>query len=745
MGLEDTIKELRRATYIGKDFNTYVTELLQFLKIQFGPQAFSNFTEADLGIMLLELDAYANSTLSFYLDLQAGESYLDTAKLRNSVVRLCRNIGFKMTGAVPANTPILVSMATPKAFDVAIPIGTQLISTPGFVFETTSAIIFKKLRVLTGTSVLTKNSNIVKIIGGSPDTEITFGPNNEPISMIKMQSQDDTFYRKALAVNVAVTPAQVTIDAPFPSDAFVSEDVYLMNDGVGVVGNVPITKTVANPGFTVSGMAGGGVAAPARGSIHAITGNLIADAETFTISDGAIAKIFEFDTDGSTVLGNIPVPINTFMTAQEVAAAMIAAVNGAVGFVVTASISIESTILDPMVSGEVGPVTVNVHEGETVEEVFLSTGKPNQSFTFLAVPPGKMVAEGTVIVSVNNVPFEERVFLSYEEVDIFETQLSSTPPLIRFGDGLSGNIPQENADVKVRYLATSGILGNIPSGQITGFRYPVVMAFQSVQDMVVEQPISLSGGADFFSLSRAKAEAPYVFKSQDRAVTEEDYTALADTFVHPEAGAVGKAKAIIVRSIDDDTVLVNFLNQMVGIVDPQLITNIRNYWNAVVSGSCKVNVVQIGVVTIDADGRYRSPSANLLQKLTEYLDTKKEATVDIIAFDGTPTIIPVDLRVEIERETGYTQGAVSASVNDALVAFFLGKSFGDSVRIGDLYQVVEGVTGVKFSRISTTSPTNPGDLIPIPGYEPAYFEEGDLVVGKTQLVESRNIDIVFLD
>lgn len=132
MSLASSLKELRRATYIGKDFNTYVTEVAQFIKQQFGQQTFNDFVEADLGIMFLELVAFANSTLSFYLDVQSGESYLDTAKLRNSVVQLTRNIGFKMTGAVPATAAVEISQTLPKAFDVPIAAGTQLTSKPGF-------------------------------------------------------------------------------------------------------------------------------------------------------------------------------------------------------------------------------------------------------------------------------------------------------------------------------------------------------------------------------------------------------------------------------------------------------------------------------------------------------------------------------------------------------------------------------------------------------------------------------------
>ncbi len=746
MVLEETIRELRRATFIGKDFNTYVTEISQFVKQEFGEDTFNDFVEADLGVMFIELVAYANSTLSFYLDLQSGECYLDTAKLRNSVVRLTRQIGFKMTGAVPASTAIQVELTKPKPFDVPIDAGTQLTSEPGLIFETTVDILFKKIKDLTGTFILTKDSNTIKGIGDAIDVEISFGPNGEAETVVKLRDDPDDAFRRVIAINVSVVPHEITIASPFPDSIFDEETVFLLNDNLGAAGNVPISDTVADAGFVTTGMSGGSSSAPATGTIKAIAGSLITDGETFTLSDGVNPSVvFEFDKDSSVTPGNVAVGITDLDTAEDVAEAILDAIDGVGATLqIDASFSVVSTGGNPLIDGDVGPKTVAVREGETIEEIFLSTGRPNQFFRLQAVPPEKMIADGTVDVFVNNVEFEEVVFLTFDEEDIFEAQLASVPPVIRFGDGISGNIPQENADIRVLYFATSGVKGNIPSEQITDFRFPVVVNFQAVTDLLITQSEPVTGGSDFFSLSKAKGLAPFVFKSLDRAVTDEDYTALANTFTDPEAGAVGKARAIIIRTFEDDFVLQNFLNQMAGQVDAALIQNIEDYWDQVVSGSCEVNVVQIGVLTVDADQRLRPPSSVLLQKLTEFLDERKEATVDIRAFDGSIFIVPVDLSVEVKKLVGFTDAAVSSAVNDALLEFFRAKNFGDSVRLGDLYQVVEGVEGVKFSRIEFDFPVDPGGGLPIPGLEPAFFDDTDLVVGKLQIVEARNLVITFL-
>ena len=116
----------------------------------------------------------------------------------------------------------------------------------------------------------------------------------------------------------------------------------------------------------------------------------------------------------------------------------------------------------------------------------------------------------------------------------------------------------------------------------------------------------------------------------------------------------------------------------------------------------------------------------------------------MLAFDGSVFIIPIDLNIEIELNTGFSTTAVATSVQSAVSTFLYSLNFGDPIHLGDLYQVVVAVDGVNFSRISFLFPVNPGSGVPIPGLEPAHYDETDLVVGKFQIVEPRNLNVVFL-
>lgn len=202
--------------------------------------------------------------------------------------------------------------------------------------------------------------------------------------------------------------------------------------------------------------------------------------------------------------------------------------------------------------GDVGPVVVGAYEGETVTEVFTSDGSVNQVFRLRNVSSGKRIAHGRVTVIVAGEPWAESPFIDFEQTNHYELEYNADPPLVRFGDGIAGNIPAVAAEVSVRYISTSGQLGNVVGvGEITSIRSPLTAGFLPVPLRVTnqEQP---TGGEDSELLRRAKVLAPFVFKAQGRAVTIEDYDALIQSFKDPLAGAIAMGKAFIIRDIDSD-------------------------------------------------------------------------------------------------------------------------------------------------------------------------------------------------
>ena len=87
--------------YAGTDFISLRSTLIDYIKAAY-PLDYQNFSESDLGMMLIELVAYMGAVLSLKADLLANENYLATAQNRHNVKKLLELIGIRMRGPTSA-------------------------------------------------------------------------------------------------------------------------------------------------------------------------------------------------------------------------------------------------------------------------------------------------------------------------------------------------------------------------------------------------------------------------------------------------------------------------------------------------------------------------------------------------------------------------------------------------------------------------------------------------------------------
>jgi len=80
--------------YTSKDFQSIKTDLLEYTK-RYYPNTLQDFREASFGSLMLDTVSYVGDMLSFYLDYQANESFLNTASEPENVIRLARQFGYK--------------------------------------------------------------------------------------------------------------------------------------------------------------------------------------------------------------------------------------------------------------------------------------------------------------------------------------------------------------------------------------------------------------------------------------------------------------------------------------------------------------------------------------------------------------------------------------------------------------------------------------------------------------------------
>ena len=88
-------KKITAIDYTSRDFNSIKAELVSYAK-RYYADSFRDFNEAGFGALVLDSVAYVGDMLSFYLDYQVNESFLDTAQEYDNVVAIARQLGLSL-------------------------------------------------------------------------------------------------------------------------------------------------------------------------------------------------------------------------------------------------------------------------------------------------------------------------------------------------------------------------------------------------------------------------------------------------------------------------------------------------------------------------------------------------------------------------------------------------------------------------------------------------------------------------
>ncbi len=84
----------KNITYINKDFNELRANLINYARTYF-PTTYNDFSPSSPGMMFMEMAAYVGDVLSFYVDNQVQENYLQFARQTNNLYELAYMFGYK--------------------------------------------------------------------------------------------------------------------------------------------------------------------------------------------------------------------------------------------------------------------------------------------------------------------------------------------------------------------------------------------------------------------------------------------------------------------------------------------------------------------------------------------------------------------------------------------------------------------------------------------------------------------------
>ena len=91
--------------YINRDFSEIRASLVDFSRTYY-PTTYNDFSPTSPGMMFMEMAAYVGDVLSFYLDNQIQETYLQYARQTNNLYELAYMFGYKPNVTQVATTNI---------------------------------------------------------------------------------------------------------------------------------------------------------------------------------------------------------------------------------------------------------------------------------------------------------------------------------------------------------------------------------------------------------------------------------------------------------------------------------------------------------------------------------------------------------------------------------------------------------------------------------------------------------------
>lgn len=83
--------------YTNREFDSIKSDLENHARLYY-PDSYRDFSENSFGSFILDTVSHVGDMLSFYIDYQVNESFLDTALEYDNVIRLSKNMGYKSLG-----------------------------------------------------------------------------------------------------------------------------------------------------------------------------------------------------------------------------------------------------------------------------------------------------------------------------------------------------------------------------------------------------------------------------------------------------------------------------------------------------------------------------------------------------------------------------------------------------------------------------------------------------------------------
>jgi len=216
----------RDIKYLNKDFSTLRASLIDYAKTYF-PTTYNDFSPSSPGMMFMEMAAYVGDVMSFYLDNQIQETYLQYARQTDNLFELAYMFGYKpnVTGVAITTVDYYQQIPSKLSASVYIPdFDYALLIAGNSVVSTTNS---------TPTRFLVEDSIDFSVSSSQDPTEVTIfqtaGPN--PVSYLLKKN------RQAISATINTVTYSFTNPVQFDTRILSAENIVGILDIVDSDGN----------------------------------------------------------------------------------------------------------------------------------------------------------------------------------------------------------------------------------------------------------------------------------------------------------------------------------------------------------------------------------------------------------------------------------------------------------------------------------------------------------------------------
>ena len=198
----------RTINYLNKDFSDYRDQLINFSQTYF-PNTYTDFTETSPGMMFMEQASYVGDVLSYYLDNQIQENFLQYARQTSNLYDLSYMYGYKPKVTGLSSVDLDFYQLVPS---IPITVGTDTQYVPDYNYAL----------YIGANTTSTTQTGVSFVIEDPIDFTVSNSLDPTTVTVAQISGDEPTYYllkktRKALSGTIQTTTFSFTNPQEFPT------------------------------------------------------------------------------------------------------------------------------------------------------------------------------------------------------------------------------------------------------------------------------------------------------------------------------------------------------------------------------------------------------------------------------------------------------------------------------------------------------------------------------------------------